>query len=206
MVIAIGLASVACGAERFTCSEDGECVLGGEPGVCVAGNCAYVDAMCASGYRYAAGLGNALASECVEEGDAPDSDTENATGSSGSTIDPSTPSSSSTTESDDESSSTTSMSSTGANDCTNPSCESCLECAVGSMGSCAKEYALCEYIQGCQMGHACLQACLSGMVCEECCSGLSPSAIEAMYAVIACQQTACNDNCGTFPPLDCEPI
>src|SRR5688500_5522687 len=90
-VMVFAVASVACGSERFTCSEDGECVLGGEPGVCVAGNCAYVDPLCASGYRYAAGLGNALASECVEEGDAPDSDTGNGTSSSGgasATIDP----------------------------------------------------------------------------------------------------------------------
>jgi hypothetical protein len=203
MVIVIGLASAACRADTFTCSEDGECVLGGEPGVCVAGNCAYVDAMCTSGYRYAAGLGNALAEQCVEEGDVLDSDTENGTGSSGSTtIDPSMTSSS--TESVDESSgpmTTMPMSSTGPIECA--SCESCLDCAVGPMGSCAMEYASCEAIEGCPTGHACLEACLSGMGCEACCGGLSVDAINAMYTTIACQQTACNDNCGTFPPTDC---
>ena len=196
------LASIACRAETFACSEHGECVLGGEPGVCVAGNCAYEDAMCASGYRYAAGLGNALASDCVDEADVPASDTENGSGSSGSastTIEP-TMTSSSTSETVDESSGPM-TSDTGALAC--ESCEACLDCATGPMGSCAMEYAACEAIENCTTGHACLEACLSGMPCGACCEGLSVEAINAMYVAIACQQTACNDNCGMFPPTDC---
>ena len=57
----------ACKVESFACGDDDECMLAGEPGACVAGSCAYPDAMCPSGYRYAAGLDSGLAGECVPE-------------------------------------------------------------------------------------------------------------------------------------------
>ena len=75
-VLAIACALAACKADGFACAGDGECMLGGEQGQCVGSNCAYPDAMCPSGYRYAEGLGNGLAGQCVDENDVlpPDTD------------------------------------------------------------------------------------------------------------------------------------
>jgi hypothetical protein len=76
VLLAIASVTAGCNASAFACADDGDCQLGGEPGVCVVGNCAYPDPACPSGYRYPAGLGNGLAGECVSPDDVGGSDTE----------------------------------------------------------------------------------------------------------------------------------
>jgi hypothetical protein len=85
----VGLVA-ACNVQAFACVGDGDCMLGGEPGVCVEGNCAYPDATCPSGLRYPAGLGNGLAGACVPPDEVTSAGTEavtsegpSSTGSSG---------------------------------------------------------------------------------------------------------------------------
>jgi hypothetical protein len=81
VLLAIASVAAACNAQAFACGGDDECELGGEPGLCVAGNCGYPDPTCPSGYRYAAGLANGLAGQCVSDDDVAGSDTEMGTGS-----------------------------------------------------------------------------------------------------------------------------
>ena len=66
---------LACSvASAFTCTDDSECSLSGQAGVCVSGNCAYPSDDCASGYVFPAGAGP-LAGMCA--------DADGGTGSSG---------------------------------------------------------------------------------------------------------------------------
>lgn len=64
LALAAGMVWGACATgSPFSCTDDAECTLVGEPGICVAGACAYPDSACPSGYAYPAG--SSKAGECV---------------------------------------------------------------------------------------------------------------------------------------------
>jgi hypothetical protein len=63
--LGLGLAH-ACGDEGFSCTDDAQCMLAGEPGRCVeGGHCAYPNAQCPTGLAYPQGAPAGLAGECV---------------------------------------------------------------------------------------------------------------------------------------------
>ena len=64
--LVLALALCACGkANPYACTASGECELGGQQGMCVAGYCAFADPGCAGGYRYEANAGGGLAGTCA---------------------------------------------------------------------------------------------------------------------------------------------
>jgi hypothetical protein len=208
----------ACKAEGFACAGVGECMLAGEPGVCVAGNCAYPDAMCPSGYRYAAGLDNGLAGECVAEDAIESSDTDASTGSSESS---SSESSSSSTASSTSSttdpvtastgSSTTMMTGLTSNvtdtmgtsmtdgmpttteipsECTDLACENCLNCAA--LETCVEEATSCASQRECTTAVGCLSECLfSGVCLVDCCEMAGAEVAAAALELYNCVLAAC---------------
>lgn len=96
--LGLGLAH-ACADEGFTCDDDEQCTLAGEPGRCVeGGRCAYPNAECPSGLAYPQGAPGGLAGECVPS-DAAASDTGGDTTATG---EPSTTRSEGTTAGDTE--------------------------------------------------------------------------------------------------------
>ena len=61
------LGVLACSASSgFACTEDSECSLSGEPGVCSGGNCAYPSDECDSGYAFPDGAPGSLAGTCAD--------------------------------------------------------------------------------------------------------------------------------------------
>lgn len=57
----------ACGPTTFVCEERTECVREQKQGRCEPNSrCSYRDETCASGWRYGANAGSALADQCVE--------------------------------------------------------------------------------------------------------------------------------------------
>ncbi len=82
MAAMLGLALGCSDALYFDCSDDGQCDLGGAPGVCFAGECAYPDGDCDSGYAYPSQARPPFAGQCVDE-----AGTLGGTGSTGSTGD-----------------------------------------------------------------------------------------------------------------------
>jgi len=63
--LGLGLAH-ACVDAGFSCTDDAECTLAGEPGRCVAGGrCAYPEPDCPSGWAYPKGAPADVAGECV---------------------------------------------------------------------------------------------------------------------------------------------
>ncbi len=57
----------ACRPEpQFMCDDDDVCVLDGTQGVCTdVGHCAYPDATCPDGYRFATGAPADIAGQCA---------------------------------------------------------------------------------------------------------------------------------------------
>lgn len=63
----------ACGSPDFSCQDDEQCTLAGEPGTCIAGGrCAYPEPACPSGLVFPIGASHDAAGECVA-GEASDS-------------------------------------------------------------------------------------------------------------------------------------
>ena len=73
-LVAVGWTVIACAGATFVCGDDEDCALSGVPGRCQpTGACAYPDAACLGGHRYAAGAPPELAGRCVgEENDVDD--------------------------------------------------------------------------------------------------------------------------------------
>jgi hypothetical protein len=221
----------ACKVESFACAGDGECMLAGEPGACVAGNCAYPDAMCPSGYRYAAGLDNGLAGECVAEDAIDSSDTDATTGSSSessssessssSTSSGAGPSTDPVTTSTDPG--TTMMASATSNitdttdtpmtegppttsgmvsECTELVCEDCINCAA--LENCAEEATGCVGQRECATTTECLSQCVFGGLClDDCCELVEAEAAAAAVALFNCVLDVCVMNCKVVGELTC---
>lgn len=118
-VAAIGL---ACGpAPAFDCDDDAQCVLAGQSGTCVSGECAYPDDACDSGLRFPDVARPAVAGTCVRT-----DDTSSATGPIGSST------GSTGTETSTSGATATDESSTGSPD---PACVASVE--AGSRHTCA---------------------------------------------------------------------
>lgn len=82
--VALGLWLAFACSPGFTCSDDDQCSLSGEPGVCVAGgHCAYPDADCPSGLAFPKGAADDRAGQCVpgEGGSGSDSGSGSGSGS-----------------------------------------------------------------------------------------------------------------------------
>lgn len=92
----------ACSSPGFSCEQDDQCTLAGEPGLCVAGGrCAYPDPQCPSGLAFPQGA-SMNAGECVpSEAVTTDTDAGTQTGTTGEPMGSSTDPSSSTTRADD---------------------------------------------------------------------------------------------------------
>lgn len=224
-LLAIVAGAAACNGQTFACGGDGECALAGEPGVCIAGNCAYPDEGCASGLRYPAGLGGALAGECVPGEGATDTDVATSNGPSSSTSSgppdvtesSSDATSSGTTEAIalttgdvettgsptstgvDTSSTGDVVSSSTATDlaCTDLTCGDCMRCVDAE--ECADQSAACSMFAGCYEIAACMESCVAmGDCAENCCEGAEANAIESAVELHACRLEACGMLCRTL--------
>jgi hypothetical protein len=218
-LLAIVAGAAACNGETFACAGDGDCALAGEPGMCIAGNCAYPDEDCASGLRYPAGLGGGLAGQCVPGEGATDSDVGTSNGPSSSSSDSSSDATSSgTTEAIDPSTSgiettTWSSSSTGAEmtsstgvgssstaaavECTDLACGDCMRCVDAE--ACAEPSAECSMLVGCYEIAACMETCVAAGDCaENCCEGAEAEVVMAAIALHACRVEVCGMVCRTI--------
>jgi hypothetical protein len=211
-----------CDGASFLCHSADDCTLGGEAGICFAGSCAYPDASCPSGYRYAAGLRNGFAGECVsddaEDEDVTGSDTSSGSSSSSSTSSSSTGSDASSEESSSsgEASSTTTpdASSTGDNAtdesssgspiaCEELGCAQCFECVAQPGGACAMLDDACEDGIECAASERCMHACaIKGLCIDDCCDYASDEVTRA-HDLHVCRSEACFAACSDLPQPYC---
>ncbi len=92
--VALALMAACQPAEAFECSEDSDCRLAGQEGICApTSRCAYPDADCASGYAYPEGAGPSLGGVCLPPG-VVDSATDGVSGASDTETDGPAPTSS----------------------------------------------------------------------------------------------------------------
>jgi hypothetical protein len=144
--IGLGLAvGLACASDDpFRCVEDGQCRLGGTPGVCALGHCAYPDASCDSGFRYPVGAGNGLAGTCAEPNVVSDSGASATDSNSGSdSASDSDSDSDATSESSDPSTESTSESTTdptvGSSTASTTDPETTSDSSTGIVDDCEQE-------------------------------------------------------------------
>jgi hypothetical protein len=228
-LLAIVAGAAACNGQAFACAGDGDCVLAGEPGVCVDGNCAYPDDGCASGLRYPAGLGGALAGQCVPSDGATDTDagtsngpsTSTSSGASDVTASSGDATSSGTTEAIDPTTagveSTGSPSSTGVDtsstggaassstaadlECTDLACGDCMRCVDAEGQACAEQAAECSMLDGCYEIAACMETCVAmGDCATNCCEDAAPGVAVAAVELHACRLEVCGMLCRSLDP------
>lgn len=228
------LGSTACYyAEGFACRDASECSLAGEPGLCLAGNCAYPDLVCASGYRYAEGLHNALAGECASEDDVPAAPSDESDESSGSSSGPDAPEatrigSTSSSGSNDESTSSGDMPNGGSTEadsgdassdaddgasssstgspivCDDSSCAECFACVIEPGQACAMFDSACDLGMECRMSATCMQSCaIKGICFDDCCGDYDSDDVEMAHELHACRAEACPTSCPDLPEPYC---
>ena len=212
-----------CDGAAFLCHSEDDCTLGGEAGICFAGSCAYPDASCPSGYRYAAGLRNGFAGECVSD-DASDeevtgSDTSSGSSSSSTSSSSSDASTDESSSSGDGSSSTTAdeESSTGVNPpeessssssgapivCEELGCAECFECVAQPGGACATLDDECEEGLECAASERCMHACaIKGLCIDDCCDYAADEVTRA-HDLHECRSEACFAACSELPQPYC---
>jgi hypothetical protein len=226
------LVVAGCDAQAYQCRAAEECTLTGEAGLCLDGSCAYPDDACPSGYRYAAGLGSALAGECVSPDDAPHEDDDEgpmpqggtSSSSSSSTTRGADPTSSSGSEEStgepasttgvEEASTTTgdngtppgeSSSSTGtAVACDQLDCDECFECVIEDGGACAMLEGECEAATECSPSAACMYGCaMKGLCFYDCCDGIGSEDATMAHDLHVCRAEACAAACNELPEPPC---
>lgn len=217
----------ACGgAEAFACMQDAECVLGGDPGVCVDGRCAYPDPTCPSGYRHPASLGGMCAPGVGPGGTDSDastgtastsassptgatgdgSETSGSTQSVASTSDADTGVTSSGPTSTTMATSDASTTTTGGppSDCGEQSCSKCAMCVREPGGDCFAQTQVCASIDGCPAAVSCMIACSVDDDCsQDCCENLDNEGITALLQLHACSAQTCVPACDLFEDPPC---
>jgi hypothetical protein len=217
-----------CDGERFVCRGADACWLGGEAGLCLAGNCAYPDAACPSGYRYAVGLGNALAGECVALDDVGGSTGDVVGGSTGGSSSSSTRGSTDAEPGSDASSDggepsmpastdTDAFGSTGTDEptedssssgpstaCDDLSCAGCFACVVEPGEACAELVAACELASDCTVSATCMHACaVKGICIDDCCGDFDDAGVTTAHDLHSCRGEACATACPDLPQPYC---
>lgn len=211
-----------CDGAAFLCHSADDCTLGGEAGICFAGSCAYPDPSCTSGYRYAAGLRNGFAGECVSD----DAEDEETTGSGSSSSGSSSSSSSGSDASTDESSSsggdassTTAEEASSSGDnapeassssssgeplaCEELGCAQCFECVAQPGGACATLDDACEEGIECAASERCMHACaIKGLCIDDCCDYAADEVTRA-HDLHVCRSEACFAACSDLPQPYC---
>ncbi len=225
--------AAGCDGEPFMCRVADECRLGGEPGLCLGGSCAYPDAACASGYRYAAGVANALAGECVDANDPDEGSMADEPGSTGgsvpatstsegsTSVEPSVGESTSGREPNDDGS-TSSMPSTdavgssgdeppedGSTTAPAPSCDAldcagCFACVTEAGQACAMLDEDCDDATMCRASASCMWACaIKGICFDDCCGGLDGGDVSTAHDLHSCRAQACANACPDLPQPYC---